>query len=255
MVICVHYFFACQVVERWSWSPTVKWNSTQVNLGVEATNNRNSLNVLSYYFSFNWISLEASTHKTVTNNRARKISIRKWIYTRMLGNAISLINSLSRAEEKPKTLTKCQNCSRRFFFLFSIKKLLTGLLFYFLFHLSNFSLISLYETHPLCFRVNSAKAKYQQRRYKNFCFISLCSIKMWCEWTMALQKSKTEKQNLRHGLNIELKAPFVSMRNFQQIQLAKCSGIFSVQRLWKYFHLTVGEGDKNGYLNLSTMRR
>lgn len=72
---------------------------------------------------------------------------------------------------------------------------------------------------------------------------------------MALQKSKTEKQNLRHGLNIELKAPFVSMRNFQQIQLAKCSGIFSVQRLWKYFHLTVGEGDKNGYLNLSTMRR
>lgn len=121
MVICVHYFFACQVVERWSWSPTVKWNSTQVNLGVEATNNRNSLNVLSYYFSFNWISLEASTHKTVTNNRARKISIRKWIYTRMLGNAISLINSLSRAEEKPKTLTKCQNCSRRFFSCFQLK--------------------------------------------------------------------------------------------------------------------------------------
>lgn len=50
---------------------------------------------------------------------------------------------------------------------------------------------------------------------------------------------------------------FQMLNQNQQIQLAKCSGNFSVQRLWKYFHLITewNEGDNNGYLNLSTMRR
>lgn len=81
-------------------------------------------------------------------------------------NKFNKLTLSSRGEAK--NINQMPELFSTFFFLFSIKKLLTGLLFYFLFHLSNFSLISLYETHPLCFRVKSAKAKYQQRRYKFF---------------------------------------------------------------------------------------